>query len=307
MTQAETPTVFPRSSARGAAWLRVIPPWAQVVLAVISVQVGAALAKGLFDTAGPSGVVFLRTLLAGILFGLIWRPAVRGRSWRDYGYIALYGVSIALMMLAFYAAIDRIPLGIAVTISFTGPLGLAVLGSRKLLDLLWALLAAAGILLLSPVTNVSLEPAGMFLAGLSGVSWVIYILLTRRISRRVNTQMALTLSMFAAAITAMPFGLSGALQVLTAPTLIALSLVVALLSSAVPFGLEFQALKRLSPRAFGLLVSLEPVVAAAIGFIMLNETLDLRSLIGIGLVTAAAAATARSEPEPDSTQAEATV
>lgn len=305
MTQAETPTAFPRSSARGAAWLRAIPPWAQVVLAVISVQIGAALAKGLFETAGPSGVVFIRTLLAGILFGLVWRPAVRGRSWRDYGYIALYGVSIALMMLAFYAAIDRIPLGITVAIAFTGPLGLAISGSRKPLDLLWTLLAAAGVLLLSPITNVSLEPVGMFFAALSGVSWAIYILLTRRISRRVNTQAALTLSMLVAAITAMPFGLSGALQVLTAPTLIALSLVVALLSSAVPFGLEFQALKSLSPRAFGLLVSLEPVIAAAIGFLMLSETLDLRSLIGIGLVTAAAAATARSEPGSSQTEATA--
>ncbi len=275
--------------------LRAVPPWALVVIAVISVQIGAALAKGLFDTAGPSGVVFLRTLLAGILFGALWRPAVRGHSWKDYGTIVLYGISIALMMLAFYAAINRIPLGITVAIAFTGPLGLAVLGSRRPLDLVWVVLAAVGVLLLSPISNVKLDALGMLLAGLSALSWAIYILLTRRISRRINTQTALTLSMLVAALTALPFGLNGALHVLATPALIGLSLLVALLSSAVPFGLEFQALKSLSPRAFGLLVSLEPVVAAAIGFVMLGEALDPRSLIGIGLVTIAAAATARSD------------
>jgi inner membrane transporter RhtA len=272
----------------------LIAPWMLVVVAIISVQIGAAVAKSLFDTVGPSGVVFLRTLLSGLMFLAVWRPRFTDFSRKAYGYITLYGIIIASMMLTFYAAIDRIPLGITVAIAFSGPLSVAVLGSRRLIDLLWVALAAAGILLLSPITDVTLDPVGMLLALMSALTWAIYILLTKRVNQIVPGSATLALAMCVPALFSLPFGISGAANLFNNPSLIVLALLVALLSSAIPFWLEFRALKSLSPRVFGLLVSLEPVVALIIGFVILHEALGLREMIGIALVTIAAIATARS-------------
>lgn len=292
VTHCMSQTTVPASETTINAAL--IPPWMLVIIAVLSVQIGAATAKGLFDTVGPSGVVFLRTLLSGLMFLAIWRPSLWGYNRQAYVYIILYGISIASMMLSFYAAIDRIPLGITVAIAFAGPLGVAIFSSRRLLDLLWVALAAAGILLLSPITDVKLDPLGMLLALLSALLWAIYILLTKQVNQVVPGSATLALAMGVAALFSLPFGISGAINLLSNPSQIVLALVVALLSSAIPFWLEFRALKSLSPRVFGLLVSLEPVVAVIIGFVILQETLGLRELIGIGLVTMAAVATTRS-------------
>lgn len=292
MSQVNSPT--PEVTASKTFSATGMPPWSWVVVAVLSVQLGAAIAKQLFDTVGPTGVVFLRTLFAGILFVGIWRPHVRGYSRSVYGHIAVYGIIIAAMMLSFYAAIARIPLGITVTIAFAGPLGVAVLGSRKLVDLLWVVLAAGGILLLSPFSDATLDPIGMILALVSALTWAIYIVLSKRVNQLVDGNSALAMAMCVAAVTALPFGISGAAHILTNPSLILLSLIVALLSSAIPFWLEFRALKTLSSRVFGLLVSLEPVVATLIGFVLLHEALGVREVFGIVLVTIAAVATARS-------------
>lgn len=270
-----------------------VPPWALVVGAVLSVQVGAALAKQLFDTGGPGGVVFLRTLFGGAMFYALWRPRLRGHSRQAYLHIAAYGFVIAMMMLAFYASIERIPLGISVAISFAGPLGVAVIGSRRVTDLLWVALAAVGVLLLSPFTNAALDPLGMVYCFFSAALWAVYILLSRRVIRVVDNNTALTFSMCAAAVFALPFGAGGAAHILIDPALALKGVVVALLSSAVPFALEFQALKSLSARSFGLLVSIEPVVATVIGFLWLREAISLPEIIGIGLVMGAVIATAR--------------
>lgn len=285
---------LPAKTGRVAARVSVLPPWALVIVAVISVQMGAALAKQLFDIAGTSGVVFIRTLVGTIVFYVLWRPRLLGHSRKAYGYMLLYGADIALMMLTFYAAINRIPLGVAVAIAFAGPLGVAVMGSRRAQDFLWVLAAGVGILLLSPFTNAALDPVGVLLAMLEAVLWASYILLSGRINRVVDGNTALAFSMGVAAMVALPLGIGGAAQVLTSPALIVVGLVVALLSSAIPFSLEFQALRTMPPRAFGLLVSLEPVMAAVMGFLILHEALGIREVIGIGLVTAAAVATARS-------------
>ncbi|MBI5669083.1 MAG: EamA family transporter [Chloroflexi bacterium] len=271
-----------------------MPPWAMVVTAVLSVQMGAALAKQLFDVAGPSGVVFLRTALGAAMFYALWRPRLFGHSQRAYLQIVVYGTNIALMMLTFYAAISRIPLGVAVAIAFAGPLTISVLGSRRVQDLVWVLAAGAGIVLLSPFSSAALDPVGIGLAFIEAGLWAGYILLTRRINRALDGNTALTLSMGVAAVVALPFGIGGAVQVLAAPALVLAALLVALLSSAIPFGLEFRALKVLPSRVFGLLVSLEPVIATLIGFVVLHEALGLREGIGIALVTLAAVATARS-------------
>jgi inner membrane transporter RhtA len=291
MSQANSPA--PQVTTTKPLSITGLPSWTWVIIAVLAAQLGAAIAKQLFETVGPTGVVFLRTLLSGILFIVVWRPRIRGYSKAVYGYIILYGIIIAAMMLSFYAAIDRIPLAITVAIAFAGPLGVAVMGSRKLLDLIWVTLAAIGILLLSPFSDVKLDPIGMALALVSALTWAIYILLSKRVNQLLEGNSTLALAMCVAAVFSLPFGVSGAVKILSNPSLILLSLGVALLSSAIPFWLEFKALKTLSSRAFGLLVSLEPVVATLIGFVVLHEALGARETTGIMLVTAAAVATAR--------------
>ena len=144
------------------SWLRglravpgAVPPVGLVVLGILSVQVGAAFAKALFPVLGPYGTVFLRLVFAALILMIAWRPRVRGHRGRDYLLVLLFGLVFAAMNTSFYAALDRLPLGVAVTVEFVGPLGVAVFGSRKLLDLLWTVLAAGGIVLLSPLAPVS--------------------------------------------------------------------------------------------------------------------------------------------------------
>lgn len=288
------PQLAVKSSARLNAAYAALPPWALVVASIISVQIGAATAKGLFETAGPGGVVFLRTLLAALFFWALWRPAPRLESRRALASAVLYGLSIVSMMLCFYSAIERIPLGVAVAVSFIGPLAVAVFGSRRALDLAWAGLAAAGILLLSPLSNAALDPLGVALAAGGGGCWAGYIYFSRDASRHLPGNAGLAFGMTVGALAGLPFGIGGALKALADPSLILLAAVMALLSSIIPFGLQFQALRRMPPRAAGLLLSLEPVVAALIGVIMLGEALGAREIAGIALVTLAAAATARS-------------
>jgi inner membrane transporter RhtA len=299
MSQVNSESALPAGGGTLMRLAALVPAWAYVVIAILSVQTGAAVAEQLFETVGPEGVVFLRTLLAALMFYALWRPKLRGYDRRAYAYAVLYGINIAAMMLTFYAAIARIPLGIAVAIAFAGPLGLAVAGSRRVIDFLWIVLATAGILLLSPFTDTTLDPFGMLMALLSALGWMTYILLSRRVSTVLDTGAALTMGMVVAAAVALPLGSGGAAKVLMNPGLAALALVVALLSSTIPFAFEFHALKQLPPRVFGLLVSLEPVVATIIGFLVLHEKLGLRELAGIAMVTAAAIATARSaQPAP---------
>ena len=296
MSQAEPSSSFP-AVPKSRINLVSAPPWLLVLVAVLSVQFGAAVAKQLFAITGPGGVVFLRTSLASVMFFALWRPKVRGYQPRDYLLIIIYGITIAAMMLSFYAAIDRIPLGITVAIAFAGPLTIAVVGSRRRSDLLWVVLAAVGIVLLSPLTNAALDLLGLVLAFVSALTWAIFILLSGRVSRAFPASAGLAIGMSIAALVSIPFGLVGAVSVLASPALIALGVVVAVLSSAVPFGLEFEALKRLPPPVYGLLTSLEPVVATVIGFIVLHETLGTREIAGIAMVTLAAAATARASSQ----------
>jgi inner membrane transporter RhtA len=303
MSELEPSTSLPvAQKLRIRIGVAAMPPWLLVLLAVISVQAGAAVAKQLFDVTGPGGVVFLRTSLASVLFFALWRPAIRGYRPQDYLLITIYGITIAAMMLCFYAAIDRIPLGITVAIAFVGPLGIAVVGSQRRSDLVWVALAAGGIILLSPLTGVVLDPIGLLLAFLSAVGWAVFILLTGRVSRTFPASEGLAVAMAVAAVVSIPFGLVGAVKVLPSLSLVVLGVVVALLSSAIPFGFEFEALKRLPAPVYGVLTSLEPVVAVLVGFIVLHETLGLREIAGIVMVTVAAAATARA-----STQTPATV
>jgi len=269
-----------------------------VVAAVSSVQFGAALAKSLFDEVGPGGTVFLRVLFAAVVLVAVWRPAVGGRSRLDWRLIAAFGLSLAAMNLAFYEALERIPLGIAVTFEFVGPLGVAIAGSRRPLDLAWVVLAAAGIVLLSDFGSADLDGLGVALALLAGGFWAAYILLSARVGRRFPGGSGLALAMVAAAAMLVPVGVADAGGELLVPGVLAVGAAVAMLSSAIPYTLEMEALRRMPAGVFGVMMSIEPAVAALAGFIVLDEGLATRELVAILLVVAASAGAARDAHVP---------
>lgn len=260
--------------------------------AVASVQFGAALAKSLFDEIGPGGTVFLRVLFAAIVLAAIWRPAVGGRSSSDWRLIAAFGLTLGAMNLAFYESLERIPLGIAVTFEFVGPLGVAIAGSRRGLDVAWVALAAAGIVLLSDFGSADLDALGVTLALVAGGFWAAYILLSVRVGRAFPGGSGLALAMVVATAMLVPVGVAEAGADLLVPWILAVGAAVAILSSAVPYTLELEALRRLPAGVFGVMMSIEPAVAALAGFIVLDEGLATRELVAILLVVTASAGAA---------------
>ena len=270
-----------------------MPPVGLVLLAVSSVQVGGALAKTLFDDLGPGGTVFLRVVFAAAVLAAVWRPRVKGLSRRDLGLVVLFGISLAGMNGSFYLALDRLPLGVAVTLEFVGPLGVAVAGSRKALDVLWVVLAAAGIVLLAGPAGGGIDALGAFFAVLAGAFWAAYILLSARVGQDFEGGTGLALAMVVASALLIGPGVADAGKELLDPALLAVGAAVAMLASAIPYSLELEALRRLPKRVFGVLMSLEPAVAAAAGFVVLGEVLDARELVAIGLVVAASAGATR--------------
>jgi inner membrane transporter RhtA len=270
-----------------------VPPTLLVLGAVTSVQVGAALAKTLFDELGAGGTVFLRVLIAALVLALVWPPRLRGHGSRDLGLAVVYGVALAGMNLAFYSSIDRIPLGIAVTFEFVGPLGVAVVGSRRALDLVWVGLAAAGILLLSDFGSGDLDALGVGLALLAGAFWAAYILLSVRVGKVFPGGSGVALAMLVATVPLAPVGIAQAGSELLVPGTLLVAAGVGIMSSAIPYTLEIEALRRMPAGVFGVLMSLEPAVAAIAGYIVLGEGLVLREVAAVALVVAASAGAAR--------------
>jgi inner membrane transporter RhtA len=268
--------------------------------AIASVQLGATVATRLFVFLGPAGTVFLRVAFgAGILLAIARPrlPRLDGRQWRA---IVLFGLTIAGMNLCFYQAIARIPLGIAVTVEFIGPLGVAILGSRNALDFVWAAMAAAGVALLS-FSGGAVTTLGLLFALAAAAGWASYIVLGQRVGRLTPGTDGLALALGVGALALLPFGIAGAGSRLINIRNLALGLVVAILSSAIPFSLEFAALRRLSRQVFGVLMSLEPAVGAAAGFLFLGQRLSPRDLVAIALVMAASAGATRSASPPVAT------
>ena len=264
-----------------------VPPPALVLTSIVSIQFGAAVAVGLFDTLGPVAVTFLRLAFAAILLVVARRHQIDGRARDHVGLLLLFGVVISLMNLAFYGAIARIPLGIAVAIEFIGPLGVAALTSRRPREFFWIILAGAGLVLLTPDVGGSLDPVGVVLALLAGLGWASFVLVSPRVARDVGDA-GLALAMVAASLFTLPFALvAGGLERLD-PWLLAGALAVATLSTALPLSLEFEALKRMTARAYGVMVTLEPVVAVIVGALILSQTLPPTALISVALVTIAA-------------------
>jgi inner membrane transporter RhtA len=284
---------FVRRPVRAWELTGAVPPTGLVLLSILSVQVGAALAKDLFHALGSSGTVFLRIAFAALVLLLFERPRVRGYARQDYAALIAFGLVVAAMNTAFYAAIARLPLGIAVTIEFVGPLGVAVAGSRRRLDLLWGALAIAGILLLLPAGRASLDPLGLLFALLAGCGWAAYILLNVRIGRVFPGHQGLAIALLVAALAVLPFGVVDGTTLLGNPDILLAGAGVAVLSTVIPFSLEHSALKRIPVQVFGVLMSIEPAAAALVGAIMLGEGLGLRGLLALVCVTIASGGSAR--------------
>ncbi len=269
------------------------PPVALVIGGIASVQFGSAIAATLFKTVGPGGAVLLRLVSASVVLMLVWRPSVRGRTRREYLLAVAFGLVLAGMNLSFYTALHRIPLGVAVTFEFVGPLAVAVSGSRRAIDMLWVLLAAAGIVAMSRGSTHGLDAVGVFFALLAGAFWAAYILLNARIGRAFEGGAGLALAMCVASIAALPAGLiQGGVKLLRPHSLLVGS-AVGMLSSAIPYSLELEALRRMATAVFGVLMSLEPAMAALAGWLILGQSLSARTLVGIGLVVAASIGASR--------------
>jgi inner membrane transporter RhtA len=273
------------------------PSGALVLVAISSVQFGSAVATNLFGSVGPAGAVLLRLLFSSLVLLVIWRPAVRSRPRRELGLAVLFGLVLAGMNLTFYEALHRIPLGIAVTIEFVGPLGVAIAGSRRRIDLLWVGLAAAGIIALSHGGAHGLNGLGVAFALMAGCLWASYILVNARVGRAFERGTGLALALAVGAIALLPFGIAAGGSHLLEPRSLGLGLAVAMLSSAIPYSCELEALRRIRPALFGVLMSLEPGMAAFAGFLVLGQGLSVRSLLGIVLVVVASIGAARRSSE----------
>src|SRR3954451_22669416 len=260
---------------------------ALVVAAVTSLQFGAGFAVTLFDELGPAGAAFLRLAIAAAVLLAIWRARVRGHTLADLRVAAAFGAVLGTMNFSIYQAMDRIPLGVAVTIEFAGPMAVAVLGSRRALDLLWAALAAAGILLLADPGGGSLDSAGVAFALLAATMWAFYILLAERTGRIFPGGSGLALAMAVGALVIAPAGIAQAGGELLHPELLAAAAGVALASSVIPYSLELEALRSIPANVFGVLMSLEPAVAALAGLVILGQSLDALEWLAIALVVVA--------------------
>ena len=258
---------------------------------IVSVQLGAAIASSLFHTVGAPGTVLLRQGLAAAVMITIARPTVRGRSASDWRVVCVFGLVLAAMNVCFYEAVERLPLGIAVTIELFGPLGLAASLSRRRREFAYVLLAAVGVVMLGGVTQ-RLDRVGVAFDLVAAVGWATYILLSRRTGRSFDGVDGLALAMVVATVAVAPLGVVTGGRQLLEPHALLIGLAVAMLSAAIPFSLEIHALRAVGPRTFGVIMSTSPAVAAVMGWLVLNEQLGWLQAAAIGCVVAASAGTA---------------
>lgn len=272
--------------------MRPVPPQVLLLGSIASVQFGAAIANKLFAQAGPGGVVFLRLVLSALMLGVLVRPTVRGHSPAAIRAVVAYGLILGVMNWSFYEALDRLPIGAAVTIEFVGPLAVAVAGSRRPLDLLWVALAAGGVVLLAlDGEQHGISTVGVLLALVAAAGWASYILVSKRVGAEWAQLDGLAVALCIGALVVTPVGIVEGGSALGRPSLIGAGAAVALLSSIVPYSLELVALRRLAASAFGLLMSLEPAVAALAGVLVLGQGLHVITLVAIAMVVAASAGT----------------
>ena len=278
---------------------RLRPPAAALVLTgSISGQCGAALATKVFADVGPAGTLTLRLVFAALWLAVLTRPGradlrriLRSSSLADLAVVVVFGLALAGMNLSFYESIARIPLGVAVTVEFVGPLSISVAGSRRWTDGLWALLAAAGVLLIASGSLSGavrhLDIAGVGLALLAGIFWACYILLNKQTGQRFHGTIGLTGAMTIGALVVIPIGAAHAGAALLRPVVLGMGAAVALLSSLIPYSCDLAALRRATPRAFGILVSMSPALATLAGLVILGQQLSGLEIGALVLVVAA--------------------
>ncbi|MFI5568452.1 EamA family transporter [Streptomyces sp. NPDC051740] len=285
---APTPAGAPRG--RGS-----LGPVGLVLAGGVSVQFGGALAVTLMPRAGALGVVTLRLLVAALVLMVLCRPKLRGHARADWGTVIVFGVAMAAMNGLFYQSVARIPLGPAVTLEVLGPLTLSVLASRRAVNLVWAALALAGVFLLGGGGFSSLDPLGVVFALGAGAMWAAYIVFSARTGRRFPQADGLALAMAVAAVLFLPLGVVESGTKLLDPTVLGLGAAVAVLSSVLPYTLELLALRRLPASTFAILMSLEPALAAAAGFLILDQALSTAEAAAIALVIAASMGAVRTQ------------
>jgi inner membrane transporter RhtA len=291
----------------------VVPPSVLIVTAIFSVQFGAGLAARLFTQIQPAAVTGLRLWTSAVVMAVVGarplRGAVRGvlrrRAWRDAAVAVAFGLTLAIMNYSIYQSFARIPLGISVTVEFLGPLGVAVVSSRRVLDLLWVGLAGTGVVLLAR-GRLSLShagagghaAAGLAFGLLAGLAWAAYIMLSRATGRRFPGSSGLAIAMLIAAVAITPVGVAAGRGALLRPPVLAAGLAIGLLSSIIPYSLELEALRRIPARVFGIWMSLEPAAAALVGLVVLGQALAVREWLAVGCVMVACAGAARGAREP---------
>ncbi|WP_079177011.1 DMT family transporter [Streptomyces sp. MUSC 14] len=258
---------------------------------VIGLQCGAALTTRLYPTVGPAGVVTLRLCIAAVVLTALWRPGLRWDR-ATLGTAAGAGTLLAVHHLSYYEAVDRLPLGAATTMEFLGPFAIALFGSRRATDLLWACLAAGGVVLLSH-SGIPLDASGLAFGSLAGCCWGGYILVAKRLAERVPDGRGLALAVIWGSLLSLPYGIAQAGTRLLAPGNLALATAVAILSSVLPYTFHLEALRRLPSRTFGILTSLEPAVGALIGLLLLGQHLATPQWAGVLAVALASIGTTR--------------
>jgi inner membrane transporter RhtA len=290
--------------------LAAVPPPALVLTGIVSVQLGAGLAARLFSHVPPAAVTGLRLWSAAVVLAVLGARGlgravagvVRRRAWPDAAVVVAFGIILAIMNFAIYQAFARIPLGIAVTVEFLGPLAVAVAASRHLIDALWVVLAGGGVALLaqggSAAGSAAHQASGLNVAGLlwaltAAAAWAAYILLSAATGRRFPGSSGLTVAMAVAALAVTPVGVTAGGRALLRPEVLGTGVGIGLLSSIIPYSLELEALRRIPAKVFGIWMSLEPAVAALVGLVLLGQSLAARDWAAIGCVVVASAGAAR--------------
>lgn len=288
-------TTSPLSAAPAGAPRDLVPTLAIAALvgSILSLCVGTSIAKGLFPALGAEGVTALRVTLAALMLSAIFRPWRQKLTRADLARVLLFGVVLGAMNLLFYKALETVPLGVTIAIEFVGPLGVALASSRRALDLVWIALAAVGLGLLLPLTGggASIDPTGVAYALAAGGCWAAYIVLGSRLGH-LHGGRTVALAMTIAAAIALPFGLATAGTALFDPRLLMVAMVVAALSSALPYWLEIFSLKHIPKQSFGVLLSLEPAVGSLSALVILGERPSAVEWLAIGAIVAASAGAA---------------
>lgn len=288
-----------RARRRFAAAVRhrfaAVPAPLLELAAILSIHLGAALATRLFASLGEQGTAFVR-----LAFGAAVLLAAARPRWRAFGVdvwprLVLFGALLAGLNLFFYEALARLPLGVVATVEFSGPLTVAVAASRRAVDFLWVGLAAVGIALLAPIGGLRLDPIGLLFAAAAAACLGLYILVGGSLGRRLPGLQGLAVGMAVGALLLLPVGVARAGGGLLQPGLLALGLAVAMVSTIVPFSLEYAAMRRMRARAFGVLLSSEPAIATLVGVVLLGNALGLRQLAALAAITVASAGSTLSE------------